>query len=114
MIKTIDQVKITSKKNSFGKDKLFLYDLNDFDNKNEKLKLFSQAVLEVGEEVEYHMHVGEAETYYILSGKALYNDNGEISEIGPGTVTYTPSGSGHGIKNIGEDKLIFMALIILD
>ena len=114
MIKKIDQVNITSKKNSFGKDKLFLYALNDFDNKNEKLKLFSQAVLEVGEEVEYHMHVGEAETYYILSGKALYNDNGVKKEIGPGTITYTPSNSSHGIKNIGNEKLIFIAHIIYD
>ncbi len=32
----------------------------------------------------------------------------------PGTVTYTPSGSGHGIKNTGSDMLTFIALIILD
>lgn len=114
MKKTKENLNITTRKNSFGKDKLHLIDLADFEKRNPKLKMYSQAVLEVGEEVEYHLHVGEAETYYVLSGKGLYNDNGEISEIGPGTVTYTPSGSGHGIKNIGEDKLIFMALIILD
>ncbi len=114
MIKTKENINIITKKNSYGKDKLYLFDLADFEKRNPGLKLYSQAVLEVGEEVDYHLHIGEAETYYILSGKALYNDNGEKSEIGPGTVTYTPSGSGHGIKNIGDDKLIFMALIIAD
>lgn len=114
MIKTKEELSCKTEQNSFGKDKLFLYDLSYFENKNPKLRMFSQAELKKGEEVEYHVHIGEAETYYILSGRALYNDNGEKKEIGPGTVTYTPSGEGHGIKNIGDGDLIFIAHIILD
>lgn len=71
-------------------------------------------MLKAGEEVEFHIHEGESESYYILSGKGLYNDNGELTEVAQGVVTYTPSGSGHGIKNISDENLEFIALIILD
>ena len=33
-------------------------------------------------------------------------------DVGPGDVTFTPSGSGHGLANTGKDNLEFMALII--
>ena len=114
MIKKLKDLDVKVMKNTFEKDKLFLYDLSDFENKNPKLRLFSLAVLKKGEMTDYHVHMGEAETYYILSGLAMYNDNGVKKEIGPGTVTYTPSGSGHSIKNIGDEDLIFIAHIILD
>ena len=71
MIKNLKEVSVKTMKNSFGKDKLFLYDLSDFENKNPKLRLHSQAVLKAGEEVSYHLHIGKAETYYILSGIAM-------------------------------------------
>ena len=114
MIKTKEQLKIKIEKNREGKEKLFLSDLSDFERKNEKLKMFSLAELLPGEEVEFHVHTGESESYYIISGKGLYNDNGEKSEVLPGTVTYTPSGSGHGIKNTGGEILSFIALILKD
>lgn len=114
MIKTKEQLKIKTEKNREGKEKLFLSDLSDFEGKNEKLKMFSLAELLPGEEVEFHVHTGESESYYIISGKGLYNDNGEKSEVLPGTVTYTPSGSGHGIKNTGSEILSFIALILKD
>ena len=114
MIKTKDTVSFKTEINNMGKDKLFLYDLADFEKRNPKLRMFSQAELEIGEEVEYHVHEGESETYYILSGKGFYNDNGVETEVSAGTVTYTPSGCGHGIKNIGDEKLIFIALIVID
>ena len=88
--------------------------LKDFEGINPKLKMYSIVEVEVGKQVNYHLHEGDAENYYILSGRALYNDNGVETEIGVGTVTYTPSGQGHAIKNIGDDKLVFVALILVD
>lgn len=59
------------------------------------------------------MHHGESETYYILQGKALLNDNGKEEVIlNTGDVSYTASGEGHSIENIGEEPLRFVALII--
>lgn len=114
MIKSKEQISVSTECNDSGKIKLYLSDLADFTNKNPKLRTFAHAVLKVGQEVEFHVHNGESESYYILSGKGLYNDNGELTEVTEGTVTYTPSGHGHGIKNIGDENLEFIALIVLD
>lgn len=62
----------------------------------------------------YHMHKGNGETYYVLEGEAIYNDNGVKRTIGPGEVTHTPSGSSHGIENPGDKPFVFMALIVED
>ena len=114
MIKRPNELKVSAEYNANGEEKMYLTDLSDFKGKNEKLRMFSLVSLNAGEEVEYHVHKGEFESYYIISGKGLYNDNGTEIEVYPGTVTFTPSGEGHGIKNIGDEKLAFIALIILD
>lgn len=114
MIKNKDEITIRAEKNSDGSDRLFLHDLTEFEGKNPKVRMFSRAVLLPGQEVKFHVHTGEAESYYILSGKGLYDDNGSILEVEQGTITFTPSGSGHGIKNIGTENLEFIALIVLD
>ncbi len=114
MIKRKEQLTINTESNKQGDVKLYLSNLADFPQKNDKLRTFALAELKPGEEVEYHVHTGECESYYIISGQGLYNDNGEEVEILPGTVTFTPSGSGHGIKNVGDTMLTFIALILLD
>ncbi len=114
MLKKKEELTVTTEANSFGKTKMYLSHLKDFPGINQKLRMYAQVDLLPGESVEYHMHIDECEIYYILSGKGLYNDNGQTVEVLPGAVTYTPSGEGHGIKNIGEETLSFMALILLD
>ena len=109
-----EDLNITTESNKKGDVKLLLSNLADFKEKNPKVRMFALAELKPGEEVEYHVHNGESETYYILSGKGLYNDNGDEYEALPGTVTFTPSGQGHGITNTGDEMLSFIALIILD
>ncbi len=65
-----------------------------------------------GSGTDYHVHTGDAELYYILSGKGEYNDNGTIQTIEAGDVTFTPSGTGHGVKCIGNEPLELTALIL--
>ena len=88
--------------------------LADFDVSDPRIRLFSMVQVKPGEEVEYHMHIGESETYFILSGKGIYNDNGNKVDVVPGMVTLTPSGEGHSIKNTGDEMLVFIALILAD
>ncbi len=114
MIINKEDLKISTENNKHGEIKMYLSNLADFEGKNPKLRTFALAELKPGEEVEYHVHKGECESYYIISGKGLYNDNGDEYEVTPGTVTFTPSGSGHGILNCGTEMLTFIALIILD
>lgn len=111
---TKDDLKITTESNSSGEIKLYLSNLADFEGKNPKLRTFALAELKPGEEVEFHIHEGESESYYIISGRGVYNDNGNIIDVKAGTVTFTPSGTGHGIKNNGDEMLKFIALILLN
>ena len=57
---------------------------------------------------------GDSETYYILSGKGLYNDNGTEVEIGAGDVTYCAPGEGHGLKCLGDEPVEMIALILYE
>ncbi len=114
MYKEIGQLKTQTKLNSEGKEKMFKTNLADFDAWDPRVRLFSLIQLKPGEEVEYHMHVGESEAFFILSGQGIYNDNGKKVEVAPGMVTLTPSGQGHSIKNTGDEMLVFIALIVVE
>ena len=114
MIKCEQNIPVTTENNDNGEVKMYLTNLRDFEKAPEKLRMYAKASLLPGEEVEFHVHEGECEFYYIISGKALFDDNGTKVEIGAGDVTFTPSGSGHGIKNIGSQPLEFMALVVKD
>ena len=86
--------------------------LNGPDEMHNKGRVFAHTTLEPGCSIGYHIHNGDSETYYILSGTAEYNDNGTIVTLTSGDVAFTPDGQGHGIKNIGKEPLSFIALIL--
>ena len=79
---------------------------------NGKCGLYAEVTLEPGCTLGYHEHHGESETYYILSGEGMYDDNGNSRAVKAGDVTYTPDNCGHGLLNTGLEDLVFMALII--
>lgn len=81
---------------------------------NDKCRMYAEVTLEIGCSLGYHEHHKESETYYILSGEGEYNDNGVTRRVKAGDVTFTPDNCGHGLKNTGEEDLVFMALILLD
>ena len=96
-----------------GKGVLHLKKINSSIPEVKNLNMFSIATLEPGSEVGYHIHYGEMECYYILSGEALYNDNGKEIMLSTGDATYTPDGEGHGIKNMSDsENLVFIALVV--
>ena len=77
-----------------------------------KGRLYANVVLKPGCSVGFHVHEGEMESYFITKGAAEYDDNGTKVRLAVGDSTYTPDGEGHGITNIGEGDLEFVALII--
>ncbi len=79
-----------------------------------KGRVFGHTTVYPGSEIGFHVHNGDGETYYILSGHALYNDNGTLTEIGPGDVTICPPGQGHGIRCLGEEPVEMIALILYE
>ena len=62
-------------------------------------RLFAHNVIEKGSGVGYHVHHGECEFYYVLSGSAEYNDNGN---------------EGHGLGNNADEPFEMIALILFE
>ena len=52
------------------------------------------------------------ETYCILEGEGVYDDNGVSIPVSDGDVLFCKDGCGHGIANTGSGNLDFIALII--
>jgi quercetin dioxygenase-like cupin family protein len=77
-----------------------------------KGRLFNDITLEKGCGVGWHLHEGDGETYYMLSGEAEYNDNGTVTTIKAGDVTFTGDGEGHAITNYRDEPARFIALIL--
>ena len=78
-----------------------------------KCELYARVTIPAGSEVGYHVHHGNSESYFILSGEAVYDDNGVKRTIKAGDSTWTPDGFGHGVDNSqGKEPIVFMALIV--
>ena len=77
-----------------------------------KGRVFSHVKLAPGAEIGYHVHHGDGETYYILKGTGEYSDNGNTVILNAGDVAFVDDGEGHGMKNIGDDTLEAIALIL--
>lgn len=78
-----------------------------------KCGLYAKVTIPAGSILGYHEHHDEGESYFVLSGEAIYNDNGTCRTILPGDSTWTPSGFGHGVDNSkGKEDFVFMALIV--
>lgn len=89
--------------------------LLDASQMNEKCKLYARCTLSKNATLSYHSHFGETETYFILSGEGIYDDNGERKlSVKADDVLFCKSGNGHAITNSGDTELIFMALILTD
>ncbi|MCR5509216.1 MAG: cupin domain-containing protein [Lachnospiraceae bacterium] len=77
-----------------------------------KGRLFSKIILKSGCSIGYHVHEGDSELFYILKGRAEYNDNGTKVTVEAGDVTICPAGSGHGIENNTDETVELIAVIV--
>ena len=48
----------------------------------------------------------------ILKGQGEYNDNGAISMVGPGDMTFVNAEEGHSMKALGNEALEMIALVL--
>jgi mannose-6-phosphate isomerase-like protein (cupin superfamily) len=56
-----------------------------------------------------HRHV-EDEFFFVLDGKAEFYLDGKTRVVGPNTGLYCPSGSEHGIRNVGDGELRYLVI----
>ena len=96
-----------------GKGRMKLEKLLAPGQMKDKCDLFARVTLPPGAVLGFHDHIGNSESYFILSGSGVYDDNGTTRTVKAGDVTWTPDGSGHGLSNEGgSEDLVFIALII--
>jgi len=75
-------------------------------------RMFAVVTLQPGDSIGNHSHAGECEAYYILKGRAKIIDNGEEYILEPDDMMLCKDGDSHGITNIDDTPLEFIALIL--
>ena len=113
-LKDLRQDTISEFRGGKGKIKMTHFLDVEKDEFNAKGRLFSKNVLKPGTSVGFHEHTGDFETYVILSGEGLVNDNGDQKITKPGDVIITRNGEKHSIENIGTFDLEYISLILYD
>ena len=95
-----------------GEGVIVIEHLLSADEMYDKGRLYAKMIIEPGCSVGQHIHEGEMESYYILSGDAEVTDNDEILRLSAGDSLLTRSGEGHSVKNVGDGILEVIALIL--
>jgi len=108
----IEQNTVSALNKAGGKGEIFITHLLTPKEMVGKCEMFASVKIPVGASLGVHQHVGNNETYYLIKGTGLYTDNGETYTVKAGDTTFCADGDTHGIENIGEEDLIFIALII--
>lgn len=74
--------------------------------------LTARLTLPVGAAVGYHMHSGDGELYYILSGEGLYVEDGKSQTVRSGDSLFCRDGSSHSLENTGTTELVMIAVVL--
>lgn len=73
-------------------------------------KTLKLSVVKPGQGSHAPHHHSEDEFFFVLEGTAEFHLNGETATGGPMTSFYCPTGSEHGIRNIGETELKYLVI----
>lgn len=69
---------------------------------------------EPGEEIQYHAHSEQEELYYVIEGtfslKLGKSGEEEYREVGPGAFWVAGPKTGHGHRNVGDDRGVVLAV----
>lgn len=79
-----------------------------------KARLFSVITLQKGCGIGKHEHSGETEMYYVLQGEGVLDDNGEKKPFRKGDCNVCGGGATHGVTNLKDEPLVFVAVIVLE
>ncbi len=64
---------------------------------------------EPGSEQPVHGHPEQEQVYVIVRGRGLMRVGDEEAEVRAGTLVYVPPGSGHAVRNTGEEPLVYVS-----
>ena len=114
MLKTSKQLNIQEIEKLYGGEEIT--QTNHVIEGNElraKSELFGKVILKKNATVGVHQH-SSFEVYYILRGRGILIENDEVMEVKEGDTIYTSNNQKHCLKNIGNDDLEFIAVVIND
>ena len=77
---------------------------------NEHLMMV-RANMEPGRSHPFHSHPTREEMIYIISGKAEQWVGQQKKILGPGDMAFIPMGEIHGTWNVGDEMLVFLAIL---
>ncbi|MBK8038190.1 MAG: cupin domain-containing protein [Verrucomicrobiaceae bacterium] len=77
---------------------------------NEHLMMV-RANMEPGRSHPFHSHPTREELIYIISGKAEQWVGQQKKLLGPGDMAFIPMGEIHGTWNVGDEMLVFLAIL---
>lgn len=75
-------------------------------------RTFSKIVIAPGSSIGTHTHEGEFEAFYILSGVAKVDNNGEEVLLNPGDFHLCKNGETHSVESAGAEDMEMIALIM--
>lgn len=96
-----------------GKGTVAITHLFSQDEIGGKARLIAKIELEPGCSIGFHEHQNEEEIFYIISGQATLDDQGEVSQLDPGDAAITKGGQSHSLSNNSDKLLTVMAVILL-
>lgn len=116
MVRRQEEVMVEKKPSPFqGKGDIKVRSLlNGPEELYHKGRVFAHTTVYPGAALGYHIHENESETYYILSGHGMFNDNGNLTMVSAGDVTFTRAGQGHSIEALGDEPVEMIALILYE
>ena len=96
-----------------GEGTIEFYHILKTEEMNGMARVYAQVTIPVNCSIGYHIHSGDGESVFIISGHGVMDDNHEREiELKPGVDFFTPDGRGHGITNTGDEPIVLMALIV--
>lgn len=113
MIKKAHELRLKEEPNlKGGKGTIKVINFLEENESNGIGRLFGVSIIPVGCSIGYHRHMGDNEVYYFLKGTAKVCDNGKEDILVPGDCMVCFDGNSHGIENIGDTDLEYIALIL--
>ena len=77
-------------------------------------RMFAHVTVDPGCSIGDHPHDHETEFYYILSGEAVFNDDGQEVAVRAGDICATGYGQVHGLENRSSEPVELIALIVME
>ena len=64
--------------------------------------------LEPGQVQPVHDHADQDKFYLVLEGTGVFTADDVEQEAGPGRIVWSPAGAPHGVRNVGEERLVLL------